>query len=113
MQRVLAQYDARKTMCIEIPEWGEQGVPLRLFYKAPTLAMLAKVRKDSGDDDVKMMAMLVALSSMDEKGERLFTNMNWHDLFNGGDPAVVQRIGSAIMAEVRFDNAAIEAAEKN
>jgi hypothetical protein len=113
MDRVLAQYDARKTLCIEIPEWGEENKPLRLFYRAPTLAILAKVRKDSGEDDVKMMAMLVAISSLNEKGERLFTNMNWHDLFNGADPAVVQRIGTAIMAEVRFDNAAVEAAEKN
>ena len=82
-------------------------------YKTPTLAILSKVRKDSKDDEVKMMAMLIVAVSLDENGNQLFRPMNWADLFNSADPGVVQRIGDAVMSKVRFDAAAVEDAEKN
>ncbi len=113
IERITAQYRDRETFSIEIPEWGEANKPLTIYYKAPTLATLSKVRRDSKDDEVKMMAILVANSALNENGELLFRPMNWLDLFNGADPGVVQRIGTAIMDKVRFDAPAIEAAEKN
>lgn len=113
IERVTAHYDARKSFSISVPEWGEPDKPLVVCYRAPTLAILSKVRKDSGGDELKMASLLVAICSKDEAGKNLFTPMNWRDIFDHADPAVVQRISTAIMAEVRFDEAAVEAAEKN
>ena len=113
IDRVTAHYDARKSFTLEVPEWGEGNKPLVVHYRAPTLAVLSKVRKDSGGDELKMASLLVVLCSKDEAGKSLFTPMNWRDIFDHADPAVVQRISTAIMAEVRFDEAAVEAAEKN
>lgn len=113
IERITAQYRDRETFSLDVAEWGEAGKPLTVFYKAPTLATLSKVRRESKDDEIKMMALLVASCALNENGELLFRPMNWLDLFNGADPGVVQRIGTAIMEKVRFDTATIEAAEKN
>lgn len=113
LERALAQFDTRATHSVEVPEWGEAGKPLTVYFRAPNAATLSKVTRDSEGDAVKQMAMLVAQCALDEKGGRLFTNMNWRDLFDGTDPAVVGRIAGAIMAEARFGNESVKDAEKN
>lgn len=113
IDRVIAHYDARKTYTVDVPEWGEPGKPLVIFFKAPTLAILSKVRKDADGDELKMAALLVAQCARDEAGKALFRPMNWRDIFDKADPAVVQRISAAIMEQVHFDEAAVADAEKN
>lgn len=114
IDRVVAHYDARKNHSITVPEWAEAGgPPVVIHYRSPTLATLSKVRKDADGDEFKMAAALVAICSLDEKGERLFKPMNWLDIFEKADPQVVQRISAAIMATVDFSQQAVEAAEKN
>lgn len=113
LERAIAHYRDRPQHQVNVPEWGEGGSPLVVHFKTPTMETLSKARRDSGDDPVKYTAVLVAQCALDGKGERLFSAMNWLDLFKNADPAVVQRIGDAIAAQMNFDNAAVESAEKN
>jgi hypothetical protein len=113
LERALAQYDSRPTKSIEVPEWGEPGKPAVIYYKAPTLAIMSKLAKESDGDNVKQMALLVVQCSLNEKGDRIFSNMNWKDLFAGADPMVVRRISDAIMEDFNLSLAAVAESEKN
>ena len=57
---------------IEVPEWGEDDKPLRIFSKPLTLAETSKLYKMSKEDDLTMMAYVLIYKALDENGDKLF-----------------------------------------
>jgi hypothetical protein len=113
IERAIAQFENRPTHTVEVPEWGEGGKPLVVHFRTPNAATLSKVNREADGDPVKQACMLVAQAALDEKSSRMFTNMNWKDLFDRADPGVTTRIANAIMEHARVDEEAVAAAEKN
>lgn len=110
LENAIAQFEARPTFEIEVPEWGKPDAPLVVYYKTPNAATLSKVIKESKGDPIEQAARLVAHCARDGKGEKMFNPIDYKDLMIKVDFAIVSRIAAAIMRDARFD---VGEAEKN
>ena len=77
---------------IEVPEWGEDDKPLRIFSKPLTLAETSKLYKMSKEDDLTMMAYVLIYKALDESGEKLFTIADKKTLLERVDRDVLIRV---------------------
>lgn len=110
LERAQANWDSRAQHEIEVPEWGESGKPLTVYFKTPNLATVAKVEKESKGNAIEQMARMVIYCATDANGKRLFSSADFTQLMNHSDPAVVARIATRMAEET---NVNIEDAEKN
>lgn len=84
---------------LEVPEWGEEGKPLVIFWKPMTLAekqRLATVGEQEGY--ISRLADCLILKALDGQGEKLFTLEHKHSLRHAVDPDVLARIVTRMMA---------------
>lgn len=94
---------------IEVPEWGEAGVPLVLLAAPVTLAdkkLLHNRYKDGGLQEMYVHALILKARTEDDKPA--FTLEDKRTLMTAVDPGVVERIAALII-----DAAGPEDAEKN
>lgn len=110
LERALAHFENRAMHQIEVPEWGEAGTPLIVYFKTPNMSDLSRVQRESKGDTIEQAARLVVLRASDADGTRLFQNASYIELMKHCDPAVVSRIANAIIDEAKLDPAS---AEKN
>jgi hypothetical protein len=110
LKRAQEHWDSRQQHCIEVPEWGEAGKLLSIYFKTPNLSTMAKVVRESRGDQIEQSVRIVVACATDAEGNRLFQNADNLALMKHADPAVVSRIASRIMAEANIN---IEEAEKN
>lgn len=87
---------------IEIPEWGEQGEPLKLYCTPITLQEQRKIIKAAEGDEFEGIARIIILKATDEKGEPLFDISHLPTLMRGADAKVVERIANFISHGVKL-----------
>lgn len=89
-------------ICIEVPEWGEDNEPAKLYFK-PYLTLLeqAEAAKLINDDSVKGLAGLLIMRALDEEGNRVFAKTNERELMNSVDPDVIGRIFQNLQHQVQ------------
>lgn len=93
---------------VDVPEWGDEGQPLRLFYTPLSLAEMSDVHQMDPAKWHHQAARIVALKALDENRVRLFKTIDAVTLRQQGDRDVVTRIAVAILG-----NMTVEQAEKN
>jgi len=84
---------------LEVPEWGEDGKPLIVYWKPMTLAekqRLATVGEQDGY--LARLADCLILKGLDAEGKKLFTLEHKHALRHSVDPDVLARIVTRMMA---------------
>ena len=84
---------------IEVPEWGEDDKPLRIFSKPLTLAETSKLYKMSKEDDLTMMAYVLIYKALDENGDKLFDLGNKNTLLHNVDQEILVRVATQIMGQ--------------
>jgi len=84
---------------IEVPEWGDEDNPLKIFSKPLTLAETSKLYKMSKDDDLTMMAYVLIYKALDENGNKLFDLSDKNSLLNKVDREVLVNIAQQIMGQ--------------
>ena len=84
---------------IEVPEWGNEDNPLKIFSKPLTLAETSKLYKMSKDDDLTMMAYVLIYKALDENGDKLFDLSDKNSLLNKVDREVLVNIAQQIMGQ--------------
>jgi len=84
---------------IEVPEWGDEDNPLKIFSKPLTLAETSKLYKMSKDDDLTMMAYVLIYKALDENGDKLFDLSDKNSLLNKVDREVLVNIAQQIMGQ--------------
>ncbi len=91
-----AEQDVR---VIEVPEWGEDDKPLRIFSKPLTLAETSKLYKMSKEDDLTMMAYVLIYKALDENGDKLFDIGDKNALLNSVDREILISVATQIMGQ--------------
>lgn len=97
IDRAKAHFDAQGVRCIEVPEWGEEGEPCRIFVTPWTLADQAKLLRASQGKEAEALALVLIFKAMDGEGKPLFTLEDKRALMHEVDAAVVARVANAIM----------------
>ena len=91
-----AEQDVR---VIEVPEWGDEDKPLKIYSKPLTLAETSKLYKMSREDDLTMMAYVLIYKALDENGDKLFDLADKNALLNQVDREVLMRVAQEIMGQ--------------
>ena len=91
-----AQQDVR---VIEVPEWGNEDQPLKIYSKPLTLSETSKLYKMSKDDDLTMMAYVLIYKALDENGDKLFDLSDKRALLNDVDQQILVDVATQIMGQ--------------
>lgn len=97
--------------CLEVPEWGTDGIPAKLFFKpAINFQSQEKIIKLS-EEGKKAEAVVQALieRALNEDGTRVFKQANRLELMKSVDPEVVARV----VSEMSGDDYSVDDIEKN
>ena len=84
---------------IEVPEWGEDNEPLKIYSKPLTLAETSKLYKMSKEDDLTMMAYVLIYKALDENGDKLFDLADKNALLNNVDREILVGVATKIMGQ--------------
>ena len=84
---------------IEVPEWGEDNEPLKIYSKPLTLAETSKLYKMSKEDDLTMMAYVLIYKALNSDGDKLFDLADKNALLNNVDREVLMRVAQEIMGQ--------------
>jgi hypothetical protein len=84
---------------IEVPEWGEDNQPLKIYSKPLTLAETSKLYKMSKEDDLTMMAYVLIYKALNNDGDKLFDLADKNALLNNVDREVLMRVAQEIMGQ--------------
>jgi hypothetical protein len=101
-------FEQKDIKVIEVPEWGEEGKPAKIYAKPLTLAETSKLYKMSKDDNLTMMAYVLIYKALDEEGNKHFTLDDKMSLLHNTDQEVLVRVASEII-----DSPSIEEQKKN
>jgi hypothetical protein len=93
IERATAHFASLGTLHIDVPEWGENGTPLRVFYKPLTLAELGELTKNGAPPDDEVLYR----RALDAEGKRLFTLEDKTALRNAVSQQVITRIALAML----------------
>ena len=84
---------------IEVPEWGDENKPLKIYSKPLTLAETSKLYKMSKEDDLTMMAYVLIYKALDENGDKLFDLADKNALLNNVDREILVGVATKIMGQ--------------
>ena len=84
---------------IEVPEWGDENKPLKIYSKPLTLAETSKLYKMSKEDDLTMMAYVLIYKALDENGDKLFDLADKNALLNSVDREILVSVATQIMCQ--------------
>lgn len=109
IDRARAHFAGQGTHSIEVPEWGDDAVPLVIYWTPITCAERQKIAaryKDGHSQEALVYAIIIKAKSAN--GDMLFTLEDKQALMTGVDVSVIDRIAAEILA-----TPTIEDAEKN
>jgi|TARA_S200002703_G_scaffold78217_2_gene67352 hypothetical protein len=92
IDKAKAHFNTLEIKKIDVPEWD-----LVIYAKPLNLFETKKLMRFANDDSVEMLAYVVMLKSLDEKGDPLFTLEDKHALLNDVDKDVLARVANDIM----------------
>ena len=84
---------------IEVPEWGEDNQPLKIYSKTLKLAETSKLYKMSNEDALTMMAYVLIYKALNSDGDKLVDLADKNALLNNVDREVLMRIAQEIMGQ--------------
>lgn len=110
-QRIAAASASIDARVMEIPEWGDDNGPLKLYYHPISGADISRVQRKHKDflanPSMDAMVELIVIKAIDADGEKLF------DL---EDKAILSRQSAGTIATVFgsiFETVSVEEQEKN
>jgi hypothetical protein len=92
IERAKAHFNSLDIKKIHVPEWD-----LDIYAKPLNLFETKKLMRYANDDSIEMLAYVIMLKALDEKGEQLFTLEDKKDLINSVDKDVLARVANEIM----------------
>jgi hypothetical protein len=104
LDRAKTHFKNQSVKMIEVPEWGENGVPLIIYSTPFTLAEKDRIYKGTQEQSLKVLVDCIILKAKDEKGDPLFTLEHKRDLLHSVSPEVIVRISNEMLAQVNLDD---------
>tara|TARA_A100001201_G_scaffold143755_1_gene147235 strand:+ start:4059 stop:4394 length:336 start_codon:yes stop_codon:yes gene_type:complete len=99
IDKAKAHFAEQDVTVIEVPEWGEEDKPLKIYSKPLTLNETSKLYKMSKEDDLTMMAYVLIYKALDENGDKLFDLGDKNALLNQVDREILVDIAQRIMGQ--------------
>jgi len=99
IERAKAHFNSLDIKKISVPEWD-----MDIYAKPLNLFETKKLMKYANDDSIEMLAYVVMLKALDEKGEPLFTLEDKKDLINNVDKDVLAKVANEIMSQQNQDS---------
>lgn len=97
LDRAQEHFESLEGQSIEVPEWGEDGEPLVVYFDPMTLREKTKLYKMAKNDDMALLAYALIFKATTSDGEKMFTIEDKVRIMNKVDPAVVARIAKRII----------------
>ena len=104
LERAKAHFKNQTVTRIEVPEWGENGVPLIIYSTPFTLAEKDRIFKGSQEQSLKVLVDCIILKAKDDKGDSIFTLEHKRDLMNSVSPDVIVRISNEMISQPNVDD---------
>lgn len=99
LDRAKAHFADIGTQSIEVPEWGEPGTPLVIYFKPLTLAEKQKLHTIAElEGYVSRLADCLIMKALDAEGKKLYTIEDKHALRHAVDPDILARIVTRMMS---------------
>jgi len=109
IDRARLHFSASELRHVEVPEWGDEGAPLVVYFSPLTLAEKQLiVNRSQAEGSVAAQAHVLVLKARHADGRPMFDLEDKRALLTQCDPMVVERVASAIVS-----NAGEKEAEKN
>ena len=89
--------------CIEVPEWGTDGEPAKIYYGAETLEQRDKYFAGIAAQQFESFAMVIITRAKTAEGRRLFHDKDLIHFKKALDPDVVVRVASEMFADEDVD----------
>jgi len=114
LERAKASFRARlsEVRCIEVPEWGDESGPLRIYVRPATLKERDAIYRHVSAGSLEALVETLIQRARDEEGKPIFRPVDRLELMRHVDPDVIARV----VAEINGDEAelpSVEDAEKN
>ncbi|HEY4775884.1 MAG TPA: hypothetical protein VIH40_13820 [Xanthobacteraceae bacterium] len=109
IDQVTAHYAANRQQHIDVPEWGVDGVPLRIYWDLLTVDKRKKIFANEQNSDVDTVVAMAC----DEQGNKMFDLADKAKLKVAADSALLTRIARKMIGIDRISEAMVEAAVKN
>ena len=93
IERAKAHFTDFGVQSVEVPEWGEDGQPMVIYWKPINLA--EKLRLQASDD---RLADCLILKALDAEGKKMFTIEDKYTMRHSVDPDVIARVVVRMMA---------------
>jgi hypothetical protein len=110
-KRIAAKLAEREKLHVDVPEWGEPGKPVRLYFDRFNIRDMSKLQRKYKDfaTNPTLDAMVDAIIAKveDEHGENVFT-IEHRPMLMGAEVGTIARIFGII-----FSGPNVEEAEKN
>ncbi len=99
IEKAKEHFENKDIKVIEVPEWGDDTGPAKIFAKPLTLSETSKLYKMSKEDDLTMMAYVLIYKALDENGDKLFDLGDKNALLNSVDREVLVDVAQKIMGQ--------------
>jgi len=104
LDRMKAHFSDIGVRHIEVPEWGEDGQPLVIYFSPLTLEEKQKLQTiGERDGYVARLADALVMKAMDKDGKKLFTIEDKRTLRKQVDPDVIARVVLEMMSSPGAD----------
>mgnify|MGYP003328329954 CR=1 FL=1 len=104
IERAKEHFAEQDVRIIEVPEWGNEDEPLKIYSKPLTLAETSKLYKMSKNDDLTMMAYVLIFKALDSNGDKLFSLEDKNALLNKVDQEILVNVATQIMGQEPIEN---------
>ncbi len=98
IQRAKDHFNSIQVKRIEVPEWGDEKGPFVIYSKPFTLRDQGKLQyATKNSNESEMLAELLLMKCLDEKGDSIFTIEDKITLKTAVDANIIARIAAQIM----------------
>ena len=98
IDRVSSHYKRAKNQVIEVPEWGDQTGPFKVFFDPTTPSQRARISDEFENLNAEAYVEVLVMKAQDENGEKLFNADDRHKLLTQADGAIIGRIALQMLA---------------
>lgn len=105
LERAKAHFESLRDQFIDLPEWGQDGVPLRVYFDRPSIRQIRDLVSKARDpnDATEKAARLVIMFAKDgprPTGKPLFKMGDMLELQSEADPNILAKLAEAIIGQV-------------
>ena len=97
LQRAIEHFRSQALVDVEVPEWGEETAPLRIYAKPLTMAEKNILARSSLGNDLGILVDVIVMKAEDEDGEKLFSKTDKPHFMRHVDADVISRVAGEIL----------------